>query len=72
MSFLAYVHEDPLNISFDQAKSIPLGLATVFTGLWNHDPQAKSVGFPAPREAGGLTKFACKPAFIIGGSSSVS
>ena len=61
----------PDNISFDQAASIPLGLATVFTGIWNHDPKAKSVGFPAPWEEGGLTKFAGKPAFIIGGSSSV-
>ena len=62
----------PDNISFDQSASIPLGLATSFTGIWNHDPKAQSAGFPAPWEEGGLTKFACKPAFIIGGSSSVS
>lgn len=61
----------PENISFDQAASIPLGLATVFTGIWNKDPEASSVGFPAPWEAGGETKFAGKPAFILGGSSSV-
>ncbi|KAI0749263.1 GroES-like protein [Daedaleopsis nitida] len=61
----------PENISFDQAASIPLGLATVFTGTWNKDPEAKSTDIPAPWEAGGETKFAGKPAFILGGSSSV-
>ncbi|KAI0324755.1 GroES-like protein [Cubamyces sp. BRFM 1775] len=61
----------PDNISFDQAASIPLGLATVVTGLYNHDPNGKTVNFPAPWEADGTTKFAGKPAFILGGSSSV-
>ena len=61
----------PDNISFDQAASIPSGLATVFTGIWSHHPKAQSVGFPAPWEEAGLTKFAGKPAFIIGGASSV-
>lgn len=31
----------------------------------------KSVGYPAPWEEGGTTKFAGKPALIVGGSSSV-
>lgn len=61
----------PDNISFDQAASVPLTLATIFTGIWNRHPQGKSADFPAPWEEGGLTKFAGKPAFIIGGSSSV-
>ncbi|KAI0787305.1 GroES-like protein [Fomes fomentarius] len=61
----------PENITFDQAASVPLGLATVVTTLWSHDPDAKSVNFPAPWEEDGLTKFAGKPAFIIGGASSV-
>ncbi|TBU41503.1 GroES-like protein [Dichomitus squalens] len=61
----------PENISFDQAASVPLGLATVTTGLWNHHPDAKSVHFTAPYEEGGQTKYAGKPAFILGGSSSV-
>lgn len=55
----------PENISFDQAASIPLGFATVFTVLWNTN------GFPAPWEEGGETRFAGKPIFIIGGASSV-
>ncbi|KAH9925013.1 GroES-like protein [Epithele typhae] len=64
----------PDGFTSDQVASIPLGLATVVTGLWNHDPQAagtSSVGFPAPWEDGGLTRFAGTPAFILGGSSSV-
>ncbi len=61
----------PKNISIDQAASIPLGLATVATGLWGHHPQAKSAHFPAPWEEDGTTKFAGKPVLIIGGSSSV-
>ncbi|MFK9312017.1 hypothetical protein ACJEKH_25885, partial [Escherichia coli] len=61
----------PDNISFDQAASVPLGLATVFNGLWNHHKDAKSFSFPAPWEQGGLTKFEGKPALILGGASSV-
>ena len=41
------------------------------TGLWNHHPDAKSASFVAPYEEGGETKYAGKPAFILGGSSSV-
>ncbi|KAI8999071.1 GroES-like protein [Trametes punicea] len=61
----------PDNITFDQAASVPLGLATVVTGLYNHHPDGKSVSFPAPWEERGTTKFAGKPALILGGSSSV-
>ncbi|KAI0749288.1 GroES-like protein [Daedaleopsis nitida] len=61
----------PENISFDQAASIPAALATVFIAIWNHHPQARSVSFPAPWEEGGQTRFAGKPAFIVGGSSSI-
>ncbi|KAI0749262.1 GroES-like protein [Daedaleopsis nitida] len=61
----------PSNISFDQAASIPVGLGTVVAGTWNKHPQARSIGIPAPWEEGGETKFANKPAVILGGSSSV-
>ncbi|EJF58192.1 GroES-like protein [Dichomitus squalens] len=61
----------PENISFDQAASVPLGLATVTTGLWNHHPDAKSASLVAPYEEGGETTYAGKPAVILGGSSSV-
>ncbi|RPD72375.1 GroES-like protein [Lentinus tigrinus ALCF2SS1-7] len=61
----------PENISFDQAASIPLTFATVATGLWGHHPEAKSAKWPAPWEQDGTTRFAGKPALILGGSSSV-
>ncbi|TFK79043.1 GroES-like protein [Polyporus arcularius HHB13444] len=61
----------PDNISFDQAASVPLGFATVATGLWSHHSDAKSANWPAPWEQEGTTKFAGKPALILGGASSV-
>ncbi|RDX56945.1 GroES-like protein [Lentinus brumalis] len=61
----------PENLSFEQAASVPLCLATVATGIWAHEPGAKSLEFPAPWEEEGLTKFNGKAAFISGGSSSV-
>ncbi|KAI0741841.1 hypothetical protein C8Q80DRAFT_1274200 [Daedaleopsis nitida] len=54
----------PEDVSFDQAASIPVGLGTVFNGIWNKHPQARSVGFPAPWEEGGETMFASKPVII--------
>ncbi|KAI0752539.1 GroES-like protein [Daedaleopsis nitida] len=61
----------PDNISFDQAASVPLGLATVVTGIWSHHPEASSVDLAAPWEDGGLTKYSGQAALIIGGSSCV-
>ena len=64
-------HQIPEKYSFDQAASIPLGLATVITGVWNHDPNAAAIDYPAPWEEGGLSVVKGKPTLIIGGSSSV-
>ncbi|KAI0715805.1 GroES-like protein [Cerioporus squamosus] len=61
----------PDNISFDQAASVPLALATVLIPNFNHNPQGKTANFTAPWEEGGTTKYAGKPAFILGGASSV-
>ncbi|RDX56961.1 GroES-like protein [Lentinus brumalis] len=61
----------PENISFDQAASVPLALATVIVSNFNHNPQGQTAGFTAPWEEGGKTKYAGKPAFIVGGASSV-
>ncbi len=38
---------------------------------FNHNLAAKTANFTAPWEEGGQTKYAGKPAFIVGGSSSV-
>ncbi|RPD59731.1 GroES-like protein [Lentinus tigrinus ALCF2SS1-6] len=62
----------PDNISFDEAASIPLGLATAVLALYNQDPKSdKTLRFTPPWAEGGTSQFAGKPAFIIGGSSSV-
>ncbi|KAI0694764.1 GroES-like protein [Earliella scabrosa] len=61
----------PDNISFEQAATVPLCLATVTTGIWAHHPEASSIDLPAPWEEGGTTKLAGQAALIIGGSSSV-
>ncbi|KAI0760964.1 GroES-like protein [Trametes elegans] len=61
----------PDNISFDQAASIPVALATFVTGTYNHHPQGKTINIPAPWEEGGTTAHAGKPALILGGASSV-
>ncbi|KAH9921197.1 GroES-like protein [Epithele typhae] len=62
----------PENISFDEAATVPLGLVTVWSAIYNTDPAAagKSLLLPPPWEPDGTT-LAGKPAFIIGGSSSV-
>ncbi|KAM5545024.1 hypothetical protein V8D89_001135 [Ganoderma adspersum] len=61
----------PESLTLDQAASVPLGLATVITGLWNHHPDAKSISLAAPWEEGGQTKYAGKPFVVLGGASSV-
>ncbi|KAI0707035.1 GroES-like protein [Earliella scabrosa] len=62
----------PDNVSFDQAASLPLGLATVFLALYNHDPSTeKTLRFPPFWEESGKGAFDGKPVFIIGGASSV-
>ncbi|KAH9894859.1 GroES-like protein [Cubamyces lactineus] len=61
----------PDNITLDQAASVPLGLATVVTTLYNHDPNSGTADLPAPWEEGGTTACSGKPVFILGGASSV-
>ncbi|KAI0324003.1 GroES-like protein [Cubamyces sp. BRFM 1775] len=62
----------PDNISFDQAASIPLGLATVVLALYNQHPDyPKTLRLKPVWEEGGTSEFAGKPIFIIGGASSV-
>ena len=61
----------PDNISFDQAASVPVALVAVILPNFNHNPSAKTANFTAPWEEGGQARYAGKPAFIVGGSSSV-
>jgi len=61
----------PSNISFDQAASIPLGLATGAVGLFGPNDVKSGLGYAAPWEEGNAGKYAGQPIFIFGGSSSV-
>ncbi|KAI0671365.1 GroES-like protein [Trametes maxima] len=62
----------PENISFDQAASVPLALATVLLALYNQTPDyPKTLHLKPFWEVGGSGEFAGKAAFIIGGASSV-
>ena len=61
----------PENLTFEQAASIPLCLTTVACGIWTHGSDTTSLGLTAPWEEGGSSKYAGKPALILGGSSSV-
>ncbi|KAH9906118.1 GroES-like protein [Epithele typhae] len=60
----------PDSMSFEDAATVPLGFATAVTGMWAPEGPT-SIGLPAPWEEGGTTKYAGKPAVIVGGSSSV-
>lgn len=59
----------PPNLSFDQASTIPLTLATAALGLYNTKPAG--LGLAAPWEADGRGKYAGEPIIVIGGSSAV-
>ena len=61
----------PENITLEQAATVPLGLATVTTGIWARGPGARSVAIPAPWEEGGETQNAGKPILVLGGTSNV-
>ncbi|EPT00341.1 hypothetical protein FOMPIDRAFT_1023738 [Fomitopsis schrenkii] len=61
----------PDSLSFDEAATIPLGLATAATGLFNESAKTNSVGLYPPWEDGGRGKYAGQPILVIGGASSV-
>ena len=63
----------PDNITFEQAASIPLALATDIIVLYNQSPAPEnlSLGLKPFWEPEGATAYAGTPAFIIGGASSL-
>ncbi|KAH9918189.1 GroES-like protein [Epithele typhae] len=67
---IALAEHIPENVTFAEAVSVPLGLATAITPLYAPEGP-DSLGLPAPWEPEGTTKFAGKPALIVGGSTSV-
>jgi NADPH:quinone reductase-like Zn-dependent oxidoreductase len=64
-------------VSFDEAATIPLGLATAAIGMYEAHaaPGAGAgsggAGLTAPWEAGGRGKYAGQPVVVLGGASSV-
>ncbi|KAI0359645.1 GroES-like protein [Trametes cingulata] len=63
----------PPNITFEQAASIPLALATDVLGLYNQSPMPQNVSLRLKPvwEPEGATAFAGTPAFIVGGAASL-
>nr|BAK40869.1 medium-chain dehydrogenase/reductase like protein [Phanerochaete sordida] len=59
----------PPNLSFEEASTIPLTLATAALALYSPKPQG--IALAAPWEAGNRGKYAGEPIVVIGGSSSV-
>lgn len=62
----------PANLSFDEAATVPLTMATAALGLYGkkNKPRGGLELFP-PWVEGGEGKYAGQPILIIGGSSSV-
>ncbi|KAF9233967.1 chaperonin 10-like protein [Melanogaster broomeanus] len=58
----------PPNVSFDQAASLSVGVATASIPLYS--PSPTGIGFKAPWD-GGLGQYAGQPALILGGATSV-
>ncbi|EKM58603.1 uncharacterized protein PHACADRAFT_253061 [Phanerochaete carnosa HHB-10118-sp] len=62
----------PLNLTFDQASTIPLTMATAAIGLYNkHIEPYGGCGLYPPWEEGGRDKYHGQPLFVTGGSSSL-
>ncbi|EIN10087.1 GroES-like protein [Punctularia strigosozonata HHB-11173 SS5] len=63
----------PDNLSFDDAASIPLGVATSFSGLYapKSDKQGGGAGLTPFYKEGGAGKYAGKPFVLFGGATSM-
>ncbi|KZP13236.1 GroES-like protein [Athelia psychrophila] len=59
----------PPSISFDQAASVPVGVATAAIGLYQ--TADFGAGLTAPWEQGGKGKYEGKPLLVLGGAGSV-
>ncbi|KAI0789976.1 GroES-like protein [Abortiporus biennis] len=59
----------PSNISFDQAATLPVGLATAAVGLYQDKFELGGAGLLAPWLDGGRGRYTNEPIFIIGGAA---
>ncbi|KAI0351251.1 GroES-like protein [Trametes cingulata] len=68
---LANVSKYPSHLSFEEAATVPSGLATAAFALYNQATSDSSAGLTPPWEEGGRGKYAGKPILILGGATSV-
>ena len=61
----------PASTSFNEAATIPTGVATSAFPLYNQDPAAASARLTAPWLEGGRGKYSGKPFLLLGGASSM-
>jgi len=61
----------PPNLTFDQAATVPSGIATAAIGFYHKKSARGGAELVAPWEVGGRGKYVGQPALVIGGSSSV-
>ncbi|KAA1477144.1 GroES-like protein [Dentipellis sp. KUC8613] len=61
----------PNNLSFDEAATVPLGLATAAVGLYAPKAPMGGAALTPPWVEGGKDKYKDQPALVTGGSSSV-
>ena len=70
-SFLTSCLKLPSNITFEQAASIPLTLATAIVGMYADRETPEVPHYTAPWVDGGESKYKGEPIIIFGGASSV-
>ncbi|TFY66453.1 hypothetical protein EVG20_g4638 [Dentipellis fragilis] len=61
----------PKSLSFDEASTVPLGLATAALGIYGPIGPRGGAALTSPWAPGGLGKYKDQPALVVGGSSSV-
>ncbi|TCD60724.1 hypothetical protein EIP91_009630 [Steccherinum ochraceum] len=66
-----FVAEIPSQISFDEASSLPVAVATAAIGLYAPKAEFGGAALTAPWKDGGAGKYADEPILVIGGSSAV-
>ena len=65
------IDQIPSNITFDQAVTVSLCLATVVNGIWGHEDSSNSVRFTPPWEECSTTAYTGQAALILGGGTNV-
>ena len=68
------MHQIPPNLTFDEAATLPLAVATAVFGFYSRraePPNRGGAGLTPFWEGGGRGKYAGQPVVILGGSSAV-